>query len=253
MAGRMAIKGERGYEIPCIQAVTGREKKAVLIMHGFCSSKDGFTASMLIEQLPKRGIAAFAFDFPGHGESPVEGDCFTLENCLADMRSAERALRNLAPEAEIGYFGSSFGAYMTLLYFASGQAVGKKAFLRSAAVEMPSLLANGTAEGKKQLERQGYLMAEETDGSRPLKLVRRLFDELDANDVFEAYKPEMASLHMVHGTADEVASFAAARRFARMAGAQFTPMEGGDHQLSLPGMPERVVSLAAAFFRNEGS
>ncbi len=247
MAEHMVITGEHGYDITCTHTVTGKEEKAVLIMHGLCGSKDGSTASMLAEQLPKKGIATFAFDFPGHGESPVDGDCFTLRNCLADMGSAERALKNLASKAEIGYFGSSFGAYMTLLYFASGQVMGKKAFLRSAAVEMPRLLANRTAEGRKLLEQQGYLM-EEQYGARPLKLTRKLFDELDAKDVFETYKPEMASLHMVHGTKDEVASFEAAQRFARMAGAQFTPIEGGDHQLSLPGMPEQVAALAAAFF-----
>lgn len=243
------IQGKNGYEIACVQAATGREEKAVLIMHGFGSSKDGFTAAMLTEEFPKKGIAALAFDFPAHGESPVDGDFFTLENCLADMASAEEALKRLAPKAEIGYFGSSFGAYMTLLYLASGKASGKKAFLRSAAVEMPDLLANRTEAGKRLLEQQGYIMEEE-EGMRPLKLTQRLFDGLDANDVFQQYKRGTALLHMVHGTEDEAASFEAARRFAELKGAKLTVLEGGDHQLSRPGMPEQVLDLAAKFFSN---
>lgn len=243
------IPGEKGYEIACVQAATGKEEKAVLIMHGFGSSKDGFTAAMLTEELPKKGIAALAFDFPAHGKSPVEGERFTLENCLADMASSEEALKRLVPKAEIGYFGSSFGAYMTLLYLASGKAGGKKAFLRSAAVEMPDLLANRTEAGKRLLERQGYIMEEE-EGMRPLKLTQRLFDGLDANDVFQRYKQGMASLHMVHGTKDEAASFAAAKRFADLKGAELTVLEGGDHQLSQPGMPEQVLDLAVKFFSN---
>ncbi|NBI61958.1 alpha/beta fold hydrolase [Clostridiales bacterium] len=242
------IPGKNGYKIPCGYGATGREERAVLIMHGFGSSKDGFTAAMLTEELPKKGIAALAFDFPAHGKSPVDGDFFTLENCLADMASAEEALKRLVPKGKIGYFGSSFGAYMTLLYLASGKAGGKKAFLRSAAVEMPELLANRTAAGKKLLEQQGYIMEEE-DGTQPLKLTQRLFDGLDANNVFEAYQPGTAELHMVHGTEDEAASFEAARRFADLKGAGFTILEGGDHQLSRPGMPEQVLALAVKFFK----
>lgn len=241
------IPGKNGYEIPCVHTAAGREEQAILIMHGFGSSKDGFTATMLTEQLPKKGIATLALDFPAHGKSPVDGEAFTIENCLADMEAAEDALRRLAPKGEIGYFGSSFGAYMTLLYLASGKAAGKRAFLRSAAVEMPKLLANKTAAGKKLLEQHGFIMEEE-EGMRPLKLTPRLFDGLDANDVFEQYLPGLAELHMVHGTEDEVASFEAARRFAEMKGAELTAIEGGDHQLSFPGMPEQVLSLAEAFF-----
>lgn len=245
------IKSRAGYEIPCLHTITGTEKKAVLIMHGFGSSKESFTAQMLAEHFPKAGIGTFAFDFPAHGESPAAGEQLTLTNCLADMERAESELRRLAPEAEIGYFGSSFGAYMTLLYLASaadeGRAFGKKAFLRSAAVEMPLLLANKTPEGAKLLAEQGYLMADE-DYLRPLKLTQEFFDELDANDVFQRYRAGTAELAMVHGTGDDTASPEAARRFAAQAEAQITMIRGGDHQLSLPGMPQQVVELAASFF-----
>lgn len=244
------IKGTNGYEIPCTHTLTGAEKKAVLIMHGFGSSKESPTAQMLAEHFPKQGIGTLALDFPAHGESTVDGAYLTLANCLADMKAAEEEIRRLAPKAEIGYFGSSFGAYMTLLYLASGQAGGKKAFLRSSAVEMPEILRQRAAGERGLLEKQGYLMADE-DYLRPLKLVREFFDELAANDVFEIYtagRPENVRLHMVHGTADETASFEAAARFAQLSGAEFTSLEGGDHRLSLPGMPEKVTELAAGFF-----
>ena len=248
---RSIIKSRAGYEICCRHTLTGTEDKVVLIMHGFGSSKESFTAEMLAQYLPQKGIGTFAFDFPAHGESPVSGDQLTLTNCLADMEAAEEEIKRFAPGARIGYFGSSFGAYMTLLYLASaaeqGREYGNKAFLRSAAVEMPQLLANRTKEGAALLECQGYLMADE-DYVRPLKLTREFFDELDANDVFEAYQTGTAELYMVHGSADDVASPEAAARFAEQAGAQLTVIDGGDHQLSLPGMPEQVIALAERFF-----
>lgn len=247
---KLLIAGKNGYSVPCIHTLNGMEKKAVLIMHGFGSSKESPTAQMLAESFPKQGIGTFAFDFPAHGESPVDGDCLTLANCLADMRAAEQEIRRIAPGTEIGYFGSSFGAYMTLLYLAFGRAGGKKAFLRSSAVEMPKILKERAAKESALLERQGYLMADE-DYVRPLKLIREFFDELDTNDVFEKYEagsPERADLYMVHGSLDETASFEAAKVFANLAGAEFINFPGGDHRLSLPGMPEKVTELAAEFF-----
>lgn len=244
------IKGTNGYEIPCIHTLTGAEKKAVLIIHGFGSSKESPTAQMLAERFPQKGIGTLAMDLPAHGESPVDGERLTLANCLADMKAAEQELKRLAPEADIFYFGSSFGAYLTLLYLASGKAGGRKAFLRSSAVEMPKILRKRASENRELLEKQGCLTVDE-NYVRPLKLMRGFFDELDANDVFERYKAggaDSAELYMVHGSLDETASFEAAKDFAGLAGAQFTVLEGGDHRLSLPGMPEQVTELAAGFF-----
>ncbi|MCI8645710.1 MAG: alpha/beta hydrolase [Firmicutes bacterium] len=244
------IKGTNGYEIPCVYTLTGAEKKAVLVIHGFGSSKESPTAQMLTEHFPKQGIGTLALDLPAHGESPVGGECLTLANCLADMKAAEQEIKRLAPEAELLYFGSSFGAYLTLLLLASGKAGGKKAFLRSSAVEMPKILRERAFEHRGLLEKQGYLMADE-DYVRPLKLMGEFFDELEANDVFETYKAgcaEGTELYMVHGSLDETASFEAAKAFAGLAGARFTALEGGDHRLSLAGMPERVTELAAGFF-----
>lgn len=247
---KTTVTGTKGYDIPCLHTLTGGEKRAVLIMHGFGSSKESPTARMLAEDFPQAGIGTLAFDFPAHGESPADGERLTLTNCLADMKAAEEEIRRLAPEAEIGYFGSSFGAYMTLLYLASGKAGGRRAFLRSSAVEMPKILREWASEERELLEQQGYLMADE-DYVRPLKLMREFFDELDANDLFEIYEAgsrKGAELCMIHGRADETASFEAAARFARLSGAAFTAVEGGDHRLSLPGMPEQVSRLAMRFF-----
>lgn len=243
----ISITGADGRIIPCIHTLTGDEDRAVLIFHGFGSSKESPTAELLAEVFPRKGLGTLAIDFPAHGDSPADGTSLTLAACLADMKAAEQELKRLAPKAKPAYFGSSFGAYMTILYLASGQAEGRDAFLRSAAVEMPKILREKIAPDKELLERQGYLMADE-NYRRPLKLARAFFRELDENDVFSRYKKGTARLHMIHGTLDETASFEAAKRFAEGAGAGFTALEGGDHRLSLPGMPEKTAELAAGFF-----
>lgn len=244
---RTWISGKKGYEIPCIRSLSGVEKKAVIVSHGFGSSKESPTASMLLEHLPEAGIGVFAFDFPAHGESPVDGEHLTVSDCLQSLFAAETELQAAVPEAEICYFGSSFGAYITLLYLSSGKGKGRKAFLRSAAVEMPLLLRQMTVSKHDILEKQGWFTFD-CDYVRPLKLTQTFFDELERCDVFETYQKNMAELMMVHGSRDETASPQAARRFAEKAGAELVMLSGGDHRLSLEGMPETVLELARTFF-----
>lgn len=244
---RIWISGKSGYEIPCISALSGTEKKAVIVCHGFGSSKESPTAAMLLEHLPKDGIGVLAFDFPAHGESPAGGEHLTVSDCLQSLSSAEAKLRAAAPEAEICYFGSSFGAYITLLYLSSGKGKGRKAFLRSAAVEMPLLLRQMTAADQDVLAKQGWFNFD-CDYVRPLKLTQAFFDELERRDVFEAYQKGMAELMLVHGSRDETASPQAALRFAEKAGAEMVMLPEGDHRLSLEGMPETVLELARKFF-----
>lgn len=244
------IAGINGYTIPCRHTLAAGQRMAVLIAHGFGSSKESPTALMLERELPKIGIGTFAFDFPAHGESPVDGEQLTVDHCIDDMAMAEETIKTLAPEAKVGYFGSSFGAYITLLYLAYGRGEGRRAFLRSAAVEMPKLFSNKTPEQQKQLSEQGFVILD-LDYVRPLKLTEAFFRSLERQDVFQIYRNGEAVLRMVHGDCDETASFEAARRFADKFGAELIPFPGGDHRLSLPGMPERVGELAANFFLQE--
>ena len=74
----------REYEIPYIENLRGDEEQVVIIAHGFGSSMQSPTAQMVLENLPKVGIGAIAFDFPAHGASLVDGDTLSVANCIAD-------------------------------------------------------------------------------------------------------------------------------------------------------------------------
>ena len=243
------LAGTGGYAIPCAHTLTGKEKMALIVSHGFGSSKESSTALMLMQKLPAQGIGVAAYDFPAHGESPVGGEQLTVDRCLSDLAAVERYVRSAAPGAEIGYFGSSFGAYITLLYLAGCPHAGKKAFLRSAAVEMPLLFRHKTPGQEEALARQGFVEFGAQFGyARLLKLTPAFFDSLDAHDVFAQWRQGAGELCMIHGDADQVASYAAAQRFAAQSGAQLLTVAGGDHRLSIPGAPEKVAEAAAAFF-----
>ena len=245
------ISDGRDYAVPYLCKITGHEKIVCLVVHGFSSSKQSTMTSRMLDELPSVGIGAIAFDFPAHGESKVDGEHLRIDNCLADLKSAEDKARELAPKAEIVYFASSFGAYITLIYLAGCNKTGNRAFLRSAAVNMPELMQQRmTQEQKVSLETSGEFTRdkEEYGYIRDIKLTRCFFEDLECNDVFKLWRKDCAELHMVHGEADQTVPLSDVKSFAELFSVPLHVVPDGDHQLSTPGAPEQVAKLAKEFF-----
>lgn len=140
------IPTETGWSVPCLHRIGGGEALVCVSAHGFGSSKSSPTNQLLLQGLPARGVGVLAFDFPLHGESPDGAPPLRLETCFDALAAAEARARSLAPRAQVVYFGSSFGAYVTLLYLTQRPQAGRRAFLRSAAVCMPELFHHKTPE-----------------------------------------------------------------------------------------------------------
>lgn len=237
----------REYEIPYIENLKGDEKQVVIIAHGFGSSMQSPTAQMVLENLPMVGIGTIAFDFPAHGASSVDGDMLSVDNCIEDLGAVEEYVRAKCPQAEISYFGSSFGAYITLLYLTKHPEKKGKAFLRSAAVNMHVVFDNPTEAEAFVMAQQGHLII---NYGTPLKLTNKFVEDLKEHDLFELYKPGSAKIMMIHGAQDETIDYEKAVEFAEKFDITLITVEGGDHRLSQDGMPEAVVMTAIDFYLN---
>ena len=251
MMKKINISEGRGYSIPCAYNINGDEKIVCIIVHGFGSNKDSATARMMVEELPIRGIGAISFDLPAHGESAVDGEYLRIENCMSDLGAVEAIARTLAPNAEIVFFASSFGAYITLIYLAEMGTSNRRAFLRAAAVSMPTVIRQRiTPEQKQCLDTAGELILNKHGYgySRDLKITRGFMDDMERYDVFRLWQEGLARLHMVHGEADQTILLCDAQRFAEMFHVPLTIVSNGDHQLSAAGTPKYVLELASGFF-----
>lgn len=233
------------FHVPGLNAVDG-EEKVVLMAHGFGSEKQGTTPLFMTKGLKAAGFGVYGFDFPAHGDSELDGKGLTVENCVESCAAAEARARELAPNAEICYFGSSYGAYSLLVYLATRPHQGKKAFLRSAAVDMPQLIWRVAEENGGAFEEDGYI--DLTEYNRPIRLWRSFCEDMGNHDVFQLYQPGTATLRMIHGECDSTAFPDAARRFAAEKGAELIVFPGAEHRLMEPGNPEKVLQLAIDFF-----
>lgn len=226
------IKGKNGYDIPYLEKIKGDEKKVVIMIHGFSGSKSGPTAELLFSNLPQHDIGVITFDLPQHGESPAGGDELRINNCIKDIIAVEEYTKKRLPEAELYYFASSYGAYITMIYLTMYEHSGTKAFFRSAAVNMPERFMNLPDNEQRQFDEQGWAMIDH-GYDHPMKIVRGFIEDLRDNNLFKLYNPcSGTETFMVHTDTDEVIEFAKAKAFADKFNIPLAVISGADHSLS---------------------
>ncbi len=245
------------FVISCEYDIPDEPVAIVIVTHGFGSSKESPTAQMMLEALPKAGYGAVALDLPGHGTHESYDTPLSIESCLDTLSAVESYLISEYDFPRIYYFSSSFGAYLTLLYLASRRHTGDKAFLRSAAVNMPELFAaEPDSPLAKELGRAGFVEIQEA-GPAPVKVTKELIEGLAANDLFEVIPAAIddgvfdgVEIEMIHGEKDTTIDPAKAIRFSAICDIPLTMMEGEDHTLSTdPDSPARVAEAAVEFYQ----
>ena len=248
------------HKVACVEEIPGDPRGIAIAVHGFTSSKESPTVQLLLNKLPAAGIGVVGIDLPSHGVEASYDEELRLSACLESLAGVEKELVSRYPDQDIYYFGSSFGAYVTALYISTRPHKGRRAFFRSAAVNMPSLFLKDSyteedEQLKKDLKEKGYFMQGFSLG-RPVRITQGFMDDLAANDLVEKCDPDRVGPHkiaMAHGSEDPVIDPAAAARFSARYGVEMTVFEGEGHSLcSDPATPEKVVGLAIALYLDPG-
>lgn len=254
------LKKASGAEIPCIAEFPEGCSRAVIVIHGFCSSKESSNAVNLFQQLIPRGIGVIAYDQPGHGSAEAREDELRVPNCLDSLARVEQYVRETLPAAEVCYFGSSFGAYILGSYLATRPHAGRRAFLRCAAVNFPELIQKhpharpGSAK-RAELAAKGYIDLT-LGGTDVIRITEGFLEDLEDYDLFRLFeekKPADVKFAMAHGAADPTVPVQEAEKFAAQFGYPITVFPGEGHTISEdPENPVRVAALAAELFTREG-
>ncbi len=241
------IPSDGGCGIPADCTIRGDEKLLCVIMHGFASSRKSSTAQLMLEHCASLGAAAIAFDWPCHGDSVAPYTALTVDRCQSDLRAVERWAHERAPQAEVVYFGSSFGGYNALLHLCSGESLGKRAFLRSGAVNMNELLTLDTPGVREALAERGFWHYDAGFGDG-LDLCEAFFTTLTANSPFALELPRGAEVWMLHGAEDTVIDPAAAQRYAAEKRCLLTLVPGTGHSIDSEQGIDALLRLTKSFF-----
>lgn len=254
MAG-FVIEKENSHCIPCVADIPDGCNKIVILIHGLSSSKESENASYMMKYFAERGVGVIAYDQPGHGTGEAKNESLLLKNCLDSLSSVEKYLEERYPDAEICYFGSSFGGYVLGIYLARNLNSGRKAFMRCSAVAFPQMIVGDVhtepdPEAVRLLDMQGYMDAV-VDG-RNVRFLKEFLEELRANSMADIYNealPDNAELFFVHGEKDSVVPVDTTKDFAEKHGYPIIIIPNEGHSISdLPDSPAIVADTAYRFF-----
>ena len=236
------------YYIPCIYNFPDDMKRVIIAIHGFGSTKRSEAIIKLMEKLDKHNIGVIALDLPAHGDSTEDGEYLTIDNCIADINSVEEYLNKNYKGVDIGFFASSFGAYLTLLKLNRGEKLYNKVVLRCPAISMAKIFEKTLLIEKMTLEefkKQGHI---QEGFARRFNVTYSMYEDLLENDVLNKYNSNNNIL-IIHGTKDEVApisdSIKLQEKFSKYI--KLDKIEGANHRFQEEGKLDKVIEIATEY------
>ena len=237
------LRGKAGYDISCIEWPCERERATLVCLHGFAGDKYSSVIRALGEALAQRSVRTVAFDWPGHGKSPVDGASLTVENCLLDLDSVLREIQKTGRPVYL--FATSFGGFVGLNYMALHPAAFSKAALRSPALDMPKTYRSLLTDGELRTLENGGTVNKGFD--RPLLLGKSFLEDLDRRRIpRDAYPADVPGL-ILQGDRDDVVNPLDSAAFAERNGLRLHMVKGADHRYKNKGDLEEILSVTIRF------
>jgi len=240
-----------GLQIPC--KVTAPEcggiRRIVLGVHGFGGSANDAIQRSIAEEMELFYSAVFRFDFPAHGESPMDSDGFTLENCMGCLLAVAEEARARYPQVEdLCIFASGFGAYVTLVCLEKLLELPGRVKL---VVQTPSVCMDETLLAMGGISRETFWALDQITfrAARPFTVRYSFYEELQRHGALASYPIPMLILHgeddayirmqdirMLHGLNEE---------------SKLVILPGTSHRFLEDGAWDRVLDLTRDWFEFE--
>lgn len=217
----------------------------VCFFHGFTGNKAEAHRIFVgaAEELVKRGIAAFRFDFRGSGDSEGEFGDMTFSGELSDALKALEYLRARNDVADLAVLGLSMGGAMAATV--SGLVDDLKAVVLWSAVGnyMDCYVGENVrkaAENGFPIEWGGYLIGKE------------FTEDILKHKPFESITKTKAPVLIIHGTNDNAVQTEQAYEYDRVLTEANIPhklhiIEGADHCYCRQDWKSKVIKLSADF------
>jgi len=235
--------------IPCILSAPrdGEIRRVVLGVHGLGGSTMDDIQQSLAEEMSLFSSAVVRFDFPAHGENPL--DELTLENCVDTLLAVARdAKERYAQVEDLCIFATGFGAYVTLCALEELLELPGKVKL---VVQTPSVLMHKTLLSMIRMSRETFWAMDSYTFStaRPITVNYSFYEELQSNIVLATYPIPMLILH---GEEDSYISMEDIQNFRRInESSKLVIIPGTSHRFLEDGAWDMVLDLTRDWFEYE--
>ena len=231
---------QREYKIICkiFRPEKANIKSVVIGVHGFAGDKESSMLNRLAETIVESGSILICFDFPSHGESPVNESELTVENCKKDLLAVAKYVNTKYPNTQKSIFATSFGGYISLLCY--DMLSDFKFVLRAPAITMPSLLLNNVLKiSADAFKTQGFV---DCGFERKIRLPYSFYTELqEQEDLLN--KDYQRPIHIFYGDMDDIVPPEIILAFSnKHKSTEVFLIKGADHRFKNPGEIDTIVS-----------
>ena len=224
-------------------------RKIIIACHGFGGNKESSAIISLANSLTKYNIGVITFDFPGHGISNTGGYNYKVENCISDINDVENYVEKIFDNIEVGFFATSYGAYVVLLKINAGTKKYNSIVLRCPALNMRKIFEDNILKMplNEFLEKGNCVLGFE----RNIVITKKYYEELVKNDIFKLYNKN-DNILIIHGTLDDTAPIEDSVKFQHKfnKNVKLHKVKGADHRFKKPGELEEVINVATNYILN---
>lgn len=218
----------------------------IIACHGFGGDKESSAIIELANKVSTHNIGLICFDFPGHGQSDVNADQLSINNCINDITSIENYIKLNFKNIPISIFATSFGAYITLLKIFKYQTEYRHIILRAPAIKMDEIFKNSLIkENMSNFKERGFT---ELGFERKMNVPYSFYEDLLKNNIFDLYNNSQKIL-IIQGTADDIAPISDTYEFIKLDtnNLSLVPIEGADHRMKKEGELEKAINYSVKY------
>jgi hypothetical protein len=200
----------------------------VIICHGFSNNKDGDFYVMLSDEINKKNVSTFRFDYFGHGESEGNFEDITVTEGIDDILCSYSLLKKEG-YTNIALFGSSYGGNTSL--FAATKIKDLRFLMLRAPVSdyLEVERIRGGEERLKKWKEDGIRLYRERDGKK-LFLKYAFYEDIKKYDGYKAGEKINIPVLLMHGDQDEVIPLAQSIKLSKIIkNCKFYIMKGATH------------------------
>lgn len=223
--------------------------RVVLSVHGLGGSANDDIQAGIAEEMSFFYSATVRFDFPAHGESPMDSDAFSLKNCVCSLLTAAKWAKEQFPEVEdLCLFATGFGAYVTLVCLEDLLALPGKIKL---VIQTPSVRMHESLLSMTRLSKETFRAMDSYTfrTQRPFTVRYSLYEELQSHIVLTSYPIPMLILQ---GELDSYIRMDDIRQFRRInEQARLVIIPGASHRFLEEGAWDMVLDLTRDWFEFE--
>lgn len=220
--------------------------RVLIGIHGFGGDMHSSVIASIAEEMSFYNTHAIAFDFPAHGESPMDARDLTLDTCIRSLMAVvDYAIAHWPQAREFAVLASSFGAYIALLAIDElKEKLGRfKMVLRCPAVRMNKTFLKIARTDAESLMKKGRIIC---GYERKMELGYSFFEQLQENNAVADHDMPMLILQ---GDQDKLVDLEDVEFFRLLNGKSCLAMiPGANHRFNHEGELDMIVDLARDWF-----